>query len=304
MNKLMIDALLDSLRMIPFLLIIYIGIEFIEFKLEDSLIKRVKHAGKIAPALGSAFGLVPQCGFSVMASALYAKRVITVGTLLAVYISTSDEALPIILAHPDKAFVIFPLLLTKFVLAITAGYSIDLLLHKSSKSTVEGELCATAESYISKLEVKGDLVDEKGCCDHSITEKKIALKELIMHPIIHTFKIFLFILIATIIINLIIFNVGEQNLANVFLKNSIFQPILVSFFGLIPNCAASIAITQIFLQGGLSFGSTVAGLSAGAGLGILILFRENTSIKDTLRIVTLLLIISSTAGIMIQSIYG
>ena len=304
MNKILIDALLDSLRMIPFLLIIYIGIEFIEFKLEDSLIKKVKHAGRIAPALGSAFGLVPQCGFSVMASALYTKRVITVGTLLAVYISTSDEALPIILAHPDKAFVIFPLLLTKFTLAIIAGYSIDFLLNKSSKSHVEGELCATTESDSSTLLIDSDLVDEKGCCDHSITEKKIDLKELIVHPIIHTFKIFLFILIATIIINLIIFNVGEQNLASVFLKDSIFQPVLASFFGLIPNCAASIAITQVFLMGGLSFGSTVAGLSAGAGLGILILFKENASIKDTLKIIALLLTISSTAGILIQAIYG
>jgi Predicted permeases len=291
-----LDALKDSAEMIPFLLIIYIGIEFLEYKLDDNLIERVKNSGKIAPALGSAFGLIPQCGFSVMATALYTKRVITAGTLLAVYLSTSDEALPIILSNPSKSSVIVPLLSVKFVIAIIAGYSIDFFMTKKISS--ETEICATTENTSSAH------LSEENCCNHGCNHKKFTLKNLVVNPLIHTTKIFSFVFIITLIINLIIFKVGENNLGHIFLRNSIFQPILSAFIGLIPNCGASVAITEIFLKGGLSFGSAISGLCAGAGLGIIVLFRENKNMKDCFKIIGLLLFISSLAGILIQTIYG
>lgn len=301
MLDIVLDALVDSARMVPFLLVIYIGIELIENKLGDNLINKVKNAGKIAPILGAAFGLVPQCGFSVMATALYTKKVISLGTLLSVYISTSDEALPIILAHPEKLDIVFPLFATKFFLALVAGYGIDFALSRVEKNPVQGELCATSEQSMSK---DNDDIGEKGCCGHSCHAEKLDLKEVILHPVIHTFKVFLFIFSVTLLINLIIFRVGEENLSVILLRNTILQPIITSIFGLLPNCASSIAITEVFLRGGLSFGSTVAGLSAGAGLGILILFRENHNLRDNIRIVSLLVAISSCAGIIIQYVYG
>lgn len=302
MLDIIMDALIDSARMIPFLLVIYIGIELIENKLGDNLIKKVKNAGKIAPALGAAFGLVPQCGFSVMATALYTKKVVSLGTLLAVYISTSDEALPILLSHPDRFEVIFPLLATKFIIALAAGYAVDFALSRVVKQPAHEELCATSEESFSVE--NEDSLNEKGCCGHSCHAEKIDMKEVILHPIIHTLKVFVFIFTVTLLINLIIFSVGEDNLSTILLGNTIFQPIITAIFGLIPNCASSIAITEVFLRGGLSFGSTVAGLSAGAGLGMLVLFRENHNVKENIKIVSLLVAISAFAGIIIQYIYG
>lgn len=299
MSEILMDALLDTAKLIPFLFVIYIGIEYLEFKLGDNLIKKVKRAGKIAPAAGALFGLVPQCGFSVMATALYSKRVVTLGTLLAVYLSTSDEALPIILSQPDKLNLLFPLLLTKLVIALITGYLIDFILYRRPKSDVEAEICATSEA------VAGDSIDdidEKGCCGHDCPTAKINFKELIVHPLRHTLKVFIYLFIASLLINFVIYQVGEDNLGNVFMSDSLFQPIMTAIFGLIPNCASSIAITEVFLKGGLSFGSAVAGLCSGAGLGLLVLFKEVKNIKDAIKVVTILVIISAFAGIIIQLI--
>jgi hypothetical protein len=176
------------------------------------------------------------------------------------------------------------------------------MLSRTLKSPVQGELCATSEQAM--FDKDPDDIDEKGCCGHSCHTEKLDLKEVILHPVIHTLKVFVFIFAVTLLINFVIFRVGEENLSTLLLGNTIFQPIIAAIFGLIPNCASSIAITEVFLRGGLSFGSTVAGLSAGAGLGILILFRENHNIKENVKIVSLLVAISSLAGILIQYIYG
>lgn len=301
MLDIIFDAFIDSVKMIPFLLVIYIGIEIIENKLGDNLIEKVKSAGKIAPAMGAVFGLVPQCGFSVMATALYTKKVISAGTLLAVYISTSDEALPIILAHPDKIGVIFPLFASKFIIALAAGYGVDFVLSHTIKNHIQEELCATSEQNTSE---ENNEITEKGCCGHSCHTEKLDLKEIILHPVMHTLKVFVFIFAVTLFINFIIFRVGHESLNTILLRNTIFQPIITALFGLIPNCASSIAITEVFLRGGLSFGSTVAGLSAGAGLGTLVLFKENHNVGVNIKIISLLLTISALTGIIIQYIYG
>lgn len=302
MFDIFMDALIDCAKMIPLLLIIYIGIEFLEHKFDNKINKAVKNSGKMGPIIASFFGCIPQCGFSVMGSALYTKKVITVGTLLAVYISTSDEAIPIILAQPEKANIILPLLVSKVVIAIVAGYMVDFIFRNSVPMSAENELSAA-------IEITNDFSNEKShnCHDHCCnkgTNNYTNLKNIIYDSFIHTIKVFIFIFIVTLVINYIIFRIGEENLGSFLLQNSIFQPILASFIGLIPNCAASVAITEIFLKGGLSFGSTIAGLSAGAGLGIIVLLRENKDIKNTLKIVGMLICISSIAGILIQSIYG
>lgn len=190
MSEILHHALIDTAKMLPFLFIIYVAIEYIEIKLGDNLITKVKKAGKVAPAAGAFFGLVPQCGFSVMATALYNKKVVTLGTLLAVYLSTSDEALPIILSQPDKIKVVLPLFLTKFIIALIAGYLVDFVITARSKNQVGAEVCASSEVIED-----GHLneINEKGCCGHSCSTNKIDWKELISHPIKHTVMVFIYL---------------------------------------------------------------------------------------------------------------
>lgn len=299
MSEILIDALIDTAKMIPFLFVIYVAIEYIEIKLGDNLITKVRKAGKVAPAAGSLFGLVPQCGFSVMATALYNKRVVTLGTLLAVYLSTSDEALPIILSQPDKIGVVIPIFLTKFIIALIAGYLVDFIVSVRAKKHVGAEICASSEvmddDHLNEI-------NEKGCCGHSCSSNKIDWKELLTHPIKHTVMVFIYLFIASVVLNSIISYVGEDNLGQVLMSDSLFQPILTAIFGLIPNCASSVAITEVFLKGGLSFGSVIAGLGPNTGLGLLILFKENKSVKDSFKVVGLLVAISSAAGIIIELI--
>lgn len=296
MSEILLDALADTVKMIPFLFIIYVGIELLEVKLGDNLVRKVRKAGKIAPAAGALFGLVPQCGFSVMATALYSKRVVTIGTLLAVYLSTSDEALPIILSQPDKLGFLAPLLLSKLIIALVSGYIIDFIITRKVNNEAEAELCASSETTADDV----GPIDEKGCCGHSCPTAKIDYKELILHPLKHTLRVFIYLFAASLLINFVIFQVGEENLGTAFMSHSLLQPIITAIFGLIPNCASSIAITEVFLRGGLSFGSAVAGLCSGAGLGLLVLFKENKNFKDSLKVVALLVAISASAGILIQ----
>ncbi len=297
------DALVDTAKMIPILLIIYAGIEFFEYKFGSKIREKVRAAGKAGPVLGTAFGVIPQCGFSVISSALYARRLITVGTLIAVYLSTSDEAIPIILAQPDRIGIILPLLAAKIAVAVMAGYTIDFILHRLGKTVTESEICASSgDSSAGELGCNDMEIDETGCCGHNCVEKP-NLKEMILHPLIHTLKVFVFIFVVSVIINFTIFRMGENNLDRIFFGHTLLQPIMAAVVGLIPNCAASVAITQVFLKGGIGFGSAVAGLSASAGLGTLVLFKENRDMKDTFRIIGMLFGISSIVGIALQFIY-
>ncbi|MCL5411022.1 MAG: arsenic efflux protein [Patescibacteria group bacterium] len=298
MTNIIKDALIDTLRMVPLLLIIYAAIELIEYKYSAKLKEKVEKAGSAGPAIGSLVGAFPQCGFSVISSALYTQKLLTIGTLLAVYISTSDEAIPVILSQPEKAKIILPLILTKIGLALFAGYSVDLLYRKSNKKVL---------NHIDKFDHHEchheHKIDEAACCGHELGEKLNA-KDIIIHPLIHTAKIFVFIFATTLVINYVFFRIGDDNIPRLFLGHSIFQPVMAAFIGLIPNCAASVAITEMYLKGAISFGSTIAGLSAGAGLGLLVLFRENKNLKNTFIVLGLLLFFSITAGILIQYFYG
>ncbi len=282
------DALLDTLKILPVLFLVYVLIEYIEYKFGHEIREKVQRSGKAGPAIGAAAGTVPQCGFSVLSTVLYNKRLITLGTLMAVYLATSDEAIPIILSHPDKLHLILPLILTKFIIAIIAGYLIDL----------------SVKSKLSKTQPTDNCIEEKGCCGHECDSDKLDLKEIVYHPFIHTLKISLFILVVSILINLALFKIGSENLAKIALSHSFFQPILTGLIGLIPNCAASVAVTQLYLSGVIGYGSTISGLSAGAGLGIIVLFKETKNLKKSLRIIALLFSISIATGLIIQYFYN
>lgn len=289
MKELFLDALFDSAEMIPFLLIIYFIVEWVERKFSGSIEHRLKKSARAGPLPGALFGCVPQCGFSVVASSLYSRRLITTGTLLAVLLSTSDEAVPVLLSQPDQAGTVLILLLIKVIIGITAGFLADRLLRQRKPGTNTPCLDETAPGT--------------GCCRHSVSGP-VSRWQLLKHPLVHTAKIFGFIFLASLGINGVLAWVGEENLGRILLRHSLLQPFLAALVGLIPNCAASVVIAELFLNGGLSFGSTVAGLCCSGGLGLLVLVRENHDLKDTLRIVGLLVLISTAAGLAIQWLYG
>lgn len=298
-----LEALTDSAKMIPLLLIIYVGIELVEYKYANKIREAVQKAGAAGPAVGALTGSFPQCGISVVASALYTQRLATIGTLLAVYLSTSDEAIPVILSQPESTKIIVPLIITKIIIALIGGYAVDFAFRKSNKETL-AHIKAYAEGSDSKHHNHEKILEEKACCGHSASPSSVEFnpREIILHPIIHTAKVFIFIFIVSFAINFAIVQMGEEAFAKLFLGDSIFQPFLVALFGLIPNCASSVAITTLYLKGAITYGSVIAGLCTSGGLGLLVLFKEEKDKKHVLRILLLLFGISVSAGYIIQYI--
>jgi len=301
MLEIISDALADSLRMVPLLLIIYVGTELVEYRFGNKIREKVQKSGKIGPIVGALAGSFPQCGFSVVATALYTQRLVTMGTLLAVYISTSDEAIPIILSQPDKIGIVLPLILTKIFIALVAGFAIDFIFRKKNE-----KILAHIEAYSQGRDEKehdhGSVTDEKACCGHSTSpvSKRFNSKEIFVHPIIHTIKIFFFIFIVSVLINFVVYQIGEVRLAGLLSSHYFLQPFFAALIGLIPNCAASVAIIEIYLKGLITYGAVIAGLCASAGLGILVLFKEEKDKKNVFLVLSLLFGISVLAGLTIQ----
>ncbi|MFZ2152717.1 MAG: putative manganese transporter [Microgenomates group bacterium] len=291
MYLLFLDALTDSLRTVPLLLIIYIGIELVEYQFGDQIRNWVSRAGRTGPVVGAVSGAFPQCGFSVIATALYTQRLVTMGTLLAVYLSTSDEAIPIILSRPESTHLIWPIIGIKIVIAIVAGLVIDLIFKKSQNQIIKHQLAIETghDSHSHHHEV---VLDEVACCGHSTscTSKKFDIREIFWHPLLHTLNVFVFIFISTLLINYLLQYFSLTIFNNVF---------LTSLVGLIPNCAASVSLTELYLQGAIGFAPAISGLSASGGLGLLVLYREEKNKFHFFKIVALLYSVSVIAGLII-----
>lgn len=304
MNKIFFDAFFDTAKMIPILLVIYIGIELIEYKFGNKLREKIQKAGKIGPLAGAIAGSFPQCGFSVLIAALYTQRLVTIGTLLAVFISTSDEAIPVILSQPGKAGIIVPLILTKIIIALVAGYLVDYIFRQKNKEILN-HISAYSQGKDEKNHEHESVINEKACCGHSINSsaKKFDANELFFHPIVHTLKIFFFIFVVSFLINYAIFVIGDESFGRFLSNNIALQPVFAALIGLIPNCASSVAITEMYLNGLITFGSAIAGLSASGGLGLLVLFREEKNKKNAIFILTSLFLISVLAGTIIQVVF-
>lgn len=278
MLKILLDAIIDSVKLVPFLFITYLIMEYIEHKTKDKTKEVVKKSGKYGPLIGSILGIFPQCGFSVSATNLYAARVITLGTLIAVYLSTSDEMLPIFLSEAVPLNTILTILGIKLIVGMIAGFVIDLIMRKKHKQEEEKII---------------DLCEKEHChCEHGIV--KSALK--------HTLSIFIFILLVTIMINLLMFVIGEENIKNFLQNRPILAPIIAGFIGLIPNCASSVILTQMYLENMISVATMISGLLVGAGVGLAVLFKMNKGVKQNIRIVALLYAIGVVAGIIIELI--
>jgi len=285
-------ALIDTGKLVPFLAAIYFGVGLLEYRYGDRISHILRDLGALGPIVGALLGCIPQCGFSVVASALYVKRVISVGTLLAVFLSTSDEAVPVLLSMPDKAKMVGVLIAFKVVIAIAAGLGIDYVIRVCQPPKPK-EASANASSVVVVKE-------HAGCCSHELDGRPTKVQALLLHPLQHTARISGFLLLLTIVLNFVVEQMGPERIGAVLLQGTIFQPVLASLIGLVPNCFASVLLAELYAKGSISFGALVAGLCAGGGLGILVLLKENKDFKDTAFVIGLLLAVSILSGIIIQ----
>ena len=268
------DALLDTLKLLPFLLIAFIIIELVEHKMKNKEI--LKKSGKFGPIIGSILGGIPQCGFASLATNLYVTRIISLGTLISIYLATSDEMLPIMLSEQVELSFIIKIVLVKVLIGMTCGLIIDLL-YKKKKETF-------------------DLCEKEHCHCH---EKN---HSLIMSSIKHTLNIAIFVLVINIVLNFV-FELGlEEYLNTLLLQKSIFGPFVSSLIGLIPNCGASVVITELYLNGALSLGSLFAGLLTNSGIALVILFKSNKDLRENFTILTLVYLIGSIIGLIVNFI--
>ena len=269
-------TILDTIKLIPFLFVTFLLIEYIEHKINNK--KIITKSKKAGPLIGGILGIVPQCGFSASATNLYATRIISLGTLISIYLTTSDEMIPILLANKVETSVILKILGLKLLIGIICGFIIDFIFRKKKE----------------KLEIKKLCEDDHCHCNQNHSIVKSSLK--------HTLSITLFILIMIFIINLIFEYLGEEFLSKIFLKNSIFSNFIASIVGLIPNCGSSIMITELYLNNTITFGAMMSGLLTGSGIGILILFKSNKKLKENVFIMTTIYTIGVLSGIIIDLI--
>ena len=280
------ETLIDAIKLLPFLFITYLIMEYIEHKMGEKSKNTIKKSGKFGPIIGSILGIFPQCGFSVSATNLYAGRVITLGTLIAVYLSTSDEMLPILISEAVSPTVILKILGIKLVIGMIAGIIIDLVINIVNKNKVKEEN--------EKDNEIGHICEEGHChCNE---------KGIFRSAVSHTLNILLFIILFSFVINIIVHFVGEDTISSWILNKPVIGPMITSLIGLIPNCAASVIITNMYLEKVISLGSMIAGLLTGAGVGLAVLFKTNNKLKENIGIVALLYVIGTISGILIELI--
>jgi len=266
-------SVLDTLKLLPFLLLTYLLMEYLEHKMSDKATAVIHRAGKLGPVLGGALGIIPQCGFSAAMSNLYAGGLITKGTLLAVFLSTSDEMLPILISENAPLPLILKILTVKVISAIIAGIIVDFLFKRKTEADIH------------------DLCEDENCnCEHGIFLS--ALK--------HTAHIILFIFLVNFALTAIIEYIGEDSLANFIMNKPVIGELLSGVIGLIPNCASSIAITELYLSGGMSTGAMLSGLLTGSGIGLLVLFRTNKNPRENFKMLALLY----ASGVIFGFLFG
>lgn len=276
----LLHTLIDTAKVVPFLFLTYLLMEFLEHKAGGAPERWLRGSGKIGPLVGGALGVLPQCGFSAAATSFYTGRMITTGTLIAVYLSTSDEMLPLLISSGAPIPTILKLLGTKLAVGIGAGFAID---------------------GITRLVWRGKKVEqEPGIEELCERENCDCGDRFVLSALKHTAYITIFLLLFTFVLNIGIELVGEENIKTVVLNRPVLGSILSAIVGLIPNCASSVVLTSLFVDGVLSSGALLSGLMVNAGVGLAILFRNNRPVKDSLRVVAILFGISVVCGILID----
>lgn len=282
LTEVVLDGVIDSLKLFPFLYLAYLLMEVLEHKSKHGTEEIIRKAGRLGPLLGGALGAVPQCGFSAAAAGLFSGRLITVGTLIAVFLSTSDELIPIAVSSVASGEITVVKLLSivavKVVFAVIVGFAVDFIASKIVKVEKEIEI--------------GDICEREHChCE----EQGVFLSALN-----HSLRIFAFVLAATLAINALIFFVGEDAIKTFIGHVPVVGEMIAGLVGLIPNCAASVVITELYIDGIITSGQMFAGLFAGAGVGLLVLFRTNRNIKQNIAIAVTVYVVGVLLGTLIE----
>ncbi len=272
-------SLLDTARLIPFLFLTYLFMEYLEHRSGDAAARCLGRAGRVGPLIGGALGIVPQCGFSAAASGLYSGRIITAGTLLAVFLSTSDEMLPILIAGRVPIPFILKILGAKLLVGMAAGFSVDAVFRLVRRGKREQEPC----------------IEELCEREHCRCGEHFALSALR-----HTLQITLFVFLFTLVMEIAVHAVGEARIASFVLDRPVLGNLLAAVVGLIPNCASSVVLTELYLSEVISVGALLSGLLVNAGIGTVILFRNNRPLSDSLRILAILFCIGASVGILVD----
>ena len=278
MIEILEHTIIDSIKLVPFLFITYIIMELIEHHAGEKTEKIIKKSGKFGPVIGALLGIVPQCGFSAIAANFYAARIITRGTLIAIFLSTSDEMLPILISEGAELGLILQILIIKVVIGMAIGIIIDIFNKNNNNKNKTEEIHKICEH------------------EHCHCEEEGVVKSSIKH----TAQIFIYIFIITLIINAIIHFIGEDNIANFIINIPVIGTLIAGLIGVIPNCASSIILTELYLEGIITLGPMIAGLLVNSGVGILILFKVNKNKKENLTILGILYIVGITAGIVLD----
>ena len=277
---LIFDSLIDTLKLLPFLFLTYLAMEYLEHKANGAPEKVLKRSGQFGSLIGSALGLIPQCGFSSAAAGLYSAKVVSLGTLVAVFLATSDEMIPIFISHGASLTLVPKVLLIKFVIAAIAGLLVDLVI----------KLIYKKKGLEQKANIH-EICERDQChCHH----------DLLKSALVHTGKVSLFILVFSFILNFLVYFVGESNIALLVLNKPILANILAAIVGIIPNCASSVIISELYIEGMLSAGALMSGLLINSGIALAVLFRTNRPKKNNWLIVLLLFAISVVMGIIID----
>lgn len=278
--EIILDTLLDGVRLLPFLFLTYLAMELLEHRQGSAMSDKIKDAGKYGPVLGGLLGVIPQCGFSAAAASLYSGGVITVGTLLSIFLSTSDEMLPVLISEAVPVKTIAKILVYKATIAIVSGLMVEVV-------------------YVRMLKKH-----EKDMDIHIVCEKeKCNCKDgVLLSAIKHTIKIFIYIIIISFALNMLLHFIGEDTLGSVLSSVPVLGQAAAALIGLIPNCASSVVITKLYLDGIIGAGAMMSGLLVNAGVGILVMFRLNRNVKQNLGIVAALYAIGVFWGIVIELI--
>ena len=276
--ELLLDTAGDSVKLLPFLLVTYILMELLEHHAGGRTKKRIYHAGKAGPLWGGLLGIVPQCGFSASASGLYAGRVITVGTLLAIYLSTSDEMLPVLISGGVPAATIAKILAAKALIAVSSGFFAEFV-------------------YVKLLKRQEEEMDIHAVCEeeHCHCEDGVFLS-----AVKHTLRIFLYIFLLSLLLNVAIGAAGREALSGLFSGVPVVGEIIAALVGLIPNCASSVMITGLYLDGVIGPGAMMSGLLVNAGVGVLVLFKQNPDKRQTAGIIAALYGLGVFWGVVIE----
>ncbi len=274
-----LDSLFDSLKILGLSFALYVLLSFFE----EKVVKFLEKNNKLAPLFGSICGVIPQCGISVVSADLYTKHHITMGTIVAIFIACSDEALPILFSNFDgNWYMVFPLLAIKIVGGFLIGYLVDAIFYKRKKAVVEhAEHC------------EGETTNLKGCCGHELEENENSnpWHVHLVHPLLHSLKIFAYSFVVLFIFGTLMFYFSDA-ITSFLTSNYYFSPIYSLLIGLIPNCASSVLISNLYIKGAIPFGALVSGLVVNAGLGTLYLFKNKSTIKDGF-IILIILVLSA-----------